>query len=552
MILQIFIGLLALASVSLFVTQGRYKRVWSVLLLCGLSVISYFFVINFNTGNQTGFIYQWLPYDMIKADFSISTSENIQHMLKPLIFMLSGLVYLNTIFKGEQHPLRINTLLILNFIALILLLSSHDFLQLMFAGSMFSVVGFYMSDTINPKKNIFIFSFLAETAIFMALTVVYGSTHSVSLDSLPQFAINGHHKDIVSGLLLFAIGCKSGLLLLNGHYFNLKNISSNRIVGIMLLSIPISAFGILIKVKPLLDATPLCRQVLPIWIYCSLATFIIIALFNNNIKSKMISLLLFCISFSLHFIYKDITLLYKLIPYILCISFFISVSFIIIYNSASKETDISYLGGFWRITKQNMILCLLLLFTSIAIFSRMPLNIYEKIFTFLFIITISSVFRRVFYSKPCKNEAILSNARNIGLLYSIPLIVVCCWFLWQTEFLMYKEFYWFSATSILSMIFVPSLKIDVIGRWSIWQDNFLSRFYEAVFIRPLKLFGRILWLAFDVMVIERGIINSISHLSKNIISGMHTIQEKSKYSWFFSMLIGIFIVVIYFFKDIYK
>ena len=550
--LQIFVGLLALATISLFVTQGRYKRVWSVLLLCGLAVISYFFTINFNTDNQTGFIYQWLPYNMIKADFSISASQNIQHMLKPLIVMLSGLVYLNTISKGEQHPLRINTLLILNFTALILLLSSHDFLQLMFASSMFSIVGLYMSDAMTPKKNIFIFSFLAETAIFMALAVVYGNTHSVSLDSLPQFAAKGHHKDIVSGLLLFAIGCKSGLLLVNGHYFNLKNISSNRIIGIMLLSMPISALAILIKVKPLLDATPLCRQILPIWIYCSLVSFIIIALFNNNIKSKMISLLLFCLAFSLHFIYEDISLLYKLIPYILCISFLTSVSFVIIYNSASKDTDVSYLGGFWRITKQNMCLNLLLLFTIIAIFCRMPLNIYEKIFTVLFIITISSVFRRVFYSKSCNNEAIILNAQNAGLLYSLPIVVVCGWFLWQTDFLRYKEFYWFLSASILSLMFVPSRKIDVIGRSEIWQDDFLSRFYENVFIKPLKLFGRILWLAFDVMVIERGIIASISHLSKTIISGMHKIQENSKGSWFYSILIGLLIVLVYFFKDIYK
>ena len=93
MILQIFVGLLAMATISLFVTQGRRKRIWSVLLLCGLTAISYFFIINLKSDSQTAFIYQWLPYDMIRADFSISASENMQHMLKPLILMLSGLVW---------------------------------------------------------------------------------------------------------------------------------------------------------------------------------------------------------------------------------------------------------------------------------------------------------------------------------------------------------------------------------------------------------------------------------------------------------------------------
>ena len=247
MILQIFIGLLAMSGISLLVTQGRRKRIWSILLLCCLATLSYFFVINLNINTQESFIYQWLPYNIIKADFSISASQNIQHMLKPLILILFGLVYLNTIFRGEQYSLHFNTLLILNFMALILLLSSYDFLQLMFASCMFSIIGFYMPDQTTPKKDIFIFNFLAETSIFMALAIVYGCINSVSLADLPQFADKGHHKDLVVSLVLFAIGCKAGLLFVNGHYFNLIGISSNRIVAIMLMSMPISAFVILIN-----------------------------------------------------------------------------------------------------------------------------------------------------------------------------------------------------------------------------------------------------------------------------------------------------------------
>ena len=460
MILQIFIGLLILSGVSLLVTQGRRKRIWSILLLCCLVTLSYFFVINLDVSNQGSFIYQWLPYNMIKADFSISDSQNIQHMLKPLILILSGLVYLNTIFKGEQHSLHFNTLLILNFMALILLLSSHDFLQLMFASCMFSIIGFYMPDQMAPKKDIFIFNFLAETAIFMALAIVYGNTYSVSLADLYQFADKGHHKDLVSALLLFAIGCKAGLLFVNGHYFNLTGISSNRIVAIMLMSMPISAFVILIKILPLLNATPMASKVLPIWIYCSLVAFIVVALFNNNIKSKLISLSLFCMAFSLHFIYKDTTLLYKLIPYILCVLFLISVAFIIIYNSVSKETDISYLGGFWRITKINLFICLLILLTSISIFGRITLNGYEKLYTFLFVMVVSVVFHRVFFSKRCNNAMIISEAKNANLLYLLPILFVCGWFLWQTKFWQYQLFYCFSLIAIISLIFIPVAKID--------------------------------------------------------------------------------------------
>ena len=147
---------------------------------------------------------------------------------------------------------------------------------------------------------------------------------------------------------------------------------------------------------------------------------------------------------------------------------------------------------------------------------------------------------------------------SVFLLFCACLFVIPCstrnllMFLWQTKFWEYKDFYWLLSASVLSLIFIPSQKIDIIGSFNIWQSNFLSRFYEIILIKPLKLFGRILWLAFDVVVIERSIIASISHLSKNIILWMHKIQENSKYSWFLSILAGILIVVVYFFKDIYK
>jgi hypothetical protein len=246
------------------------------------------------------------------------------------------------------------------------------------------------------------------------------------------------------------------------------------------------------------------------------------------------------------------TLLYKLVPYILCISFLVSVSFVLIFNSASKETDISYFSGLWYYTKQNVIVCMVLLLTCISIICRMPINIHEKMFAFIFIISVASVYRQAFYTKVRNNDTIVSKAKDANLLYTIPLVFVSLWFLWQTKFWEYNEFYWLLSISILSLVFLPSQKINAIGKLDFWQNNLLSRFYEVVFIKPLKLCGRILWLAFDVMVVERSIIASISNVSKAIISGMHKIQENNKYSCYFGILVGILIVIAYFFKDIYK
>ena len=210
------------------------------------------------------------------------------------------------------------------------------------------------------------------------------------------------------------------------------------------------------------------------------------------------------------------------------------------------------MGGFWRLTKINFLICLLLLLTAIAVFSRIALNSYEKTFVVLFITIVSLVFRRVFFSKACHNEIILSGVKNANVFYVFPILCVCGWFLWQTKFWQYQFFYVLSLFSIASIIFVPVSKIDNIGRHSIWHTNFLNQFYNVLFIRPLKLFGRILWLAFDVVVIERSIIASVSNFSQTVVLGMHKIQENNKYNYLYGILLGILIIGIYFIKDIYK
>ena len=236
MIIQLFISVIALAAASLMVTQSRRRKIWSVLLLVGLGTVVYFFMINLNHDSAQNFIYQWLPYNLIRADLSISASVRGQKILSYLAILLLFFVYLNTIYKQEKHSLHANTLLLLNFVGLILLISSHDFLQLMFADCLIFLISFYFVDCPYAKKSLFVFNFLAEMIIFTALALVYGETNSINLLQLKQYTQAENYKNLVSIMLLAAIGCKCGLFLLNGHYYSLKNMMTNRLGALIILS----------------------------------------------------------------------------------------------------------------------------------------------------------------------------------------------------------------------------------------------------------------------------------------------------------------------------
>ncbi len=436
MVLHLFIALLTIATTSMLVIQGRRRRIWSFCMLAILACVCYFFASNINTSNHIDFVYKWLTYDNLYANFSIISSLKISQMYIWLLIILLNLILFNTTYHDEYHSLHFNTLLLLNFTNLILLVSSNDFLQLMFASSMFSIIAFYMPDMISAKKKIFIFNFLSEMALFMALAIVYSTTNSIDLNNITPFIKNGNHKDLVICLLLFCIASKCGLFLFNGQYYAMKNVSYNRLLSMLLLSVPLSGFILVSKLRPLLDASPISSLIITYWCFISVAIGLGGILLSKSIKSKNISLAMASNAFLLLMIYSDTNNLYSLLPKVTIFVLLISFVFILIAKFSKDENNIFFL------TKLN--------------------------------------------------------------------------------------------------------KINIL------RDDLLSNFYETFFINPLKFLGRILWLVFDIVVIERSIIASISHGSRLIVNSVHKIQETGKWSSLISIVLGFVIMLTYLGSYVYE
>ncbi len=552
MILQLVICLLVIAAASLLITQGRRRRIWSALIFTGLSAMAYLFMNNLGAPQTPSFIYQWLPYDSLKADINISSSARMQQVFMPLVWLLAGLVYLNTIFTSERHSLHFNILMLLNFISLILLASSHDFLQLMFAGCLFAIIGFYMPDLPQQRKKIFIFNFLEDMAIFMALSIVYGKTGSVSLASLSEYTAAGRHQDMVAFLLLFAIGGKCGLFLLNGQYFNLKDISFNRVICIMAFSTPLSGIILATKLRPLLEASNLADGILPYWLPLSIFGALLCALVNNNLKSKAIALSLALYAFMLFISYTHPEFLYTAIPGFLILNTFIVMAFVVASNAASAETDISRLGGFWKMTKGNFALCALMILALSAGFSNWMTPPVFAVFSIAYLGTLSLIFKNIYLGQPRADEKILAFAQNTGCLYWGPLIGTAAWLLWQHDTWKNPETYALFGWFVILFLLFPALWLTKIGCLPLFKADILSVFYDRLIIRPLWLCGRILWLVLDVVVIERNIIGGLSATTTTLIGIMHKLHEPRARNFILSILSGLLLMLIYWGFYIYE
>lgn len=540
MVAHLFIGLIIIALAAMLITQGKKRRIWSILLLAALSVITYFFLTNLNTQPATGFIYQWLPYHQLRADFNISSSLHMQSLLQPLIGILALTILLNIINTHENYSLQISILNLLSFVLLILLASSHDFFQLIFASTLLSIISFYIPVSLNARKNFFICFFLAEFALFIALCVAYGSINTISLGDLSNFASLGHHKDFVVILILFSIACKIGLFPLNDQFNSLKDESFNRIIGLYLLAQPLAGLIILTKLNVLLLSVPWTSFVIMLW--CLLTVIICLGqiLVSNSFNLKLCGLFQALIAECFFITAQNPDMLYSPISYFLLFMLYAALTLYIVYGlsqqSANQTFKFNYFG--WLIGCIPPIIGII----AISMLDLSFIRYYCGVFVFLYGICL-----KMFCSvNLISHQTIESLSYRRYWASAVAIVSIGAVFL----YLFYPQLTLSKGQLILFgllfiTIFTPATALQHLGNMQLGQQQISEKFYHRLLLLPLRFFGRLLWLTFDFIFVERGIIATITAYSNRIISLLRLTQCNHWFNWILYFSLGILALILY-------
>lgn len=536
MVIHLFIGLILISFISLFIVQGKRRKIWSILLLAALGAISWLFIYNLSDVNNSGFIYQWLPYPKLQADFNISASQNMQHLLSLMVYILAAVIIMNIIDSQENYSLNISVLNLLSFISLILLASSHDFFQLMFASSLVSILCFYIPSESHERSKLFIYNFLAEIAFFTALSVAYSSVGSINLGAVDAYADKTVHKDFVAALLLFSLGIKSGLFFLNGHYNSLTDVSLNRLAGLFTLSLPFSSLIILTKISPLIMVSSL-SLILKYWIIISLVAAAWKVLVYNQLNHKIIALAqIGCIGL-FYIIYTDKTNLYSFAPAGLAVML-LSIC-IIYYLGCQAEQKNNFLSKY----NFNLIGFVYAFAGIFAISLLLDNTVVSPIIVYTYIFVLGIVAKCLLFNSTAQNITIVSSENHWNKVYPLSIISVAI-----ALFLLYPQsgmINWKALTAFIVSFIVPVQFFIKIGCSPVWNDNIIEKIYNNFLVMPLKFFGRILWLAFDFVFIERGIIATITSLSNFASRSIQALQKSNGMVWFLWLFLGMSGLIIY-------
>ncbi len=532
MVINLFIGLILISAASMFITQGKRRKIWSILLLAALCGVSWMVVHDLHIVSDSGFMYQWLPYPKLQADFNISASLHMQQMLTPMLYLLAILIFFNIIDNKESYSLNISVLNLLSFIMIILLASGHDLFQLMFASALLSIICFYIPDDAQSRHKLFIYNFLAEMACFTALSIVYSAVGSISLSTISNYSAKIPHKDFVAFLLLFSFGCKAGLAFFNGHYNALFSQPFNRLCSVFVLSLPFSSLVLLAKLSPLVSGS-LFADMVKYWCLLSFMIAGIHTLVADSYRSKIIAVAQMFYALAFYNIYIDASQLYIITPKLL--SVMLMCMSIIYYITTPYFQKTIFLKLFQLIGS-------FIIFNAILIFITGLLPSQQIWLAFFYAAILGMLTRMLMIDEISVNSYFNENRNILGAISTVILSAAIILYTsesrdWLQMIKLCGVFVLFSA--------VPSNFFAKIIKLNLWNYNIIESVYEKLFVTPLKFFGRILWLAFDFMLIERGVIGSAVSFGEFTSTKLRNLQTDFPFSWMFWLIFGVGCLIVF-------
>lgn len=545
MILQLFLGLISIALLFFFIGQEKRRRIWSVLLFGAVLALLYAFFAQIDAIGINNMMYSWIPHHTLQANLSFVTAGQAAACVRIMSLCLAALIYLNIIYRREEFSLYVNNLILLNFAALIILLASQDFIQLMIGSCCFSIIGFYLINDVEAKTKFIFYNFLAEFGIFAALAVVFAHLDTVSLTALPQYLKVGRHKDLVSMLLLGAVFVKCGMFLFQSQIIGLKRLAFNRVIIAAMFSAPLSGLLIFAKLFPLIEASVYARTVFCIIIAASVLWAVSGAVLTDNIKAKVLYLNMFFYSFCLYMMWGSGDVFFTRLIYLYPPLLGIYAALLFAGVSASDEVLVSQMGGFARRLWLDFALSLGAAFVLSAVFIQYFKNDTAIWFLYVFLALAALVLHEVYLGKMRADERVEALLKNVGAAYWLPYLAFGGWWLFQSGLHKNGQLWVVFAVFTAAVILFPArLALHFAGSEFLQKGDIMQRFYSVCLIMPLRLLGRVLWLAIDFVVIERSIIGSISHSTRFVVQGLQKIQGAGWANYLLMVALGLAVILI--------
>ena len=213
--------------------------------------------------------------------------------------------------------------------------------------------------------------------------------------------------------------------------------------------------------------------------------------------------------------------------------------------SASDEVYVSQMGGFEKSLRWNLVLT----FMTIIIFigsvlelgDSWPLRLYMGISLF----ALAAILHAVYLGQENADDKVMALLHNVKGLYSLPILVGFGISLYMLDNWSQPLFLGYVLGFVFLWILLPQKLVNMFAEnESLQETDWQGAMYRLLIVSPLKLLGRILWLAVDFVVIERSIIGTLSGGMEMLENTLNKLQTQTGKNYLILTMVGIALLLL--------
>jgi hypothetical protein len=509
MILNTIAGLGLISVLGFLRVRMRFDRLiaWFMLICSVILFMNYgYMVLDGITG---GFSVVWHEAKIgnITIDFYPKAISN--QLIVPVFFISILAIFYNNVFRYEEKRSIFNSLVILNFMALSLLVCADNYVQLITSIFISDIIGYVVLRDVDSSRRYVIYNFLSDMCLFMVFSMVSGRLHSLDISQLITYKEIGEHKDFVGLITATALFIKMGTFLFHTYLLDTSNARFQRMSTIYTMFSPLSGVLLLLKLHNLLIVSDLF---IPIYEIISSITFITGILFfviKNNIRKKMIYFNMANLGGLMLMLYQNTFEWNVLFSYYYIFMFLYNAMFFKIYLYQNRENNISEMINAKEQNKAPMFATLVLITLLTNLFITLSLKISTHLLsnTPIYIASLISLCIAIvlnhIYKSPLNRRLDSLNENPLRILaFIINFILISI------------ATYHFKAYNYLNFAvmigFIVSIGLPVFSKFrKLYNINFLQdkeasyHIHYYLLTSPIMYISRMMWLLIDTVFYER-------------------------------------------------
>lgn len=547
--------MLVIGLSGLLKMRARYDRIWSWLIFVILSCLLGEYYIQNSKGYMPNFSILWGTSQLGNITIDFHPTPITNQLIIPLFFTLLLVIFNNNIFRFEEKRSTLNSFIILNFIALLLLICAENYVQLITMVFIADIMGYMILKDADSSRRYVVYNFLADLCLYMILALACGKIQSLDMNRLLGYEQIGRHKDFVSLITALALFIKLGSFPFQSYLLDINSTRFQRTIVVSLLSAPLVGILLLLKLHNLLLVSDIFLPLFNVLSWLTILWGITGFITRNNLQKKIVCLnsgfigLLMLLLAKENFSWNSMLSVYYVV---VCL---FNELFVQIYFYKNHETDmikiINGKEGDAQALKGVLVQITLLSAIFMALMLRMyqsGLSVWMFLFACMIISSLSLILNHIYrpISPSQLNYKIATSMQKSAVLVNICIMGIMMKYIEANvwEIILF-------ALAFLALIALPLGKyFNSIYENSKLQDKDLSKsFFFYALVTPFTYISRSLWLLIDFYLSEKIIASNLAFIN-NLLTTVFLKINKRKYSTFILFFIlGMAVLAISYYRS---